>query len=131
MPDFKYALQVALGEALEAAEAITIEVFQHVPEKQEPPFHVIDKMTVTPIGGKDGGLDRIEVDVITEIRAPGREYLSPHMNAVRDTIDDQPLPVQAGVEFSIPRLIAEEDELLEDGQTYVGLQRFEVIAQPA
>jgi Protein of unknown function (DUF3168) len=131
MPDLRDAAQTAIVEALSGAPAVTLPVWQHVPEEQQPPFHVIDKMSAEPWGGKGGGLDRIEFDLLTVVREPGREHLTPHMATARAVLEGQALPPQPGVALSSPAFEADDDDLLEDGQTYVGVQRFSLFAQPA
>ena len=132
MPDLKLAAQAAIYGALNAASAVTGigPVFEYVPEDQEPPFTIVDRMSATPQAGKDGGLDLIEFDILTMVRQPGREFLTPLMAAVRDTLEGVTL-ASATATLSPPEFVGDEDELLEDGQTYLGRQRFQLFAQAA
>jgi len=132
MADLKLAAQAAIYGALNGAAVVTDlgPVFEYVPQDEEPPFTIVDRMSATPQGGKDGAFDLIEFDILTVVREPGREFLTPLMAAVRDTIEGATL-VSAAAILSPPEFVGDEDELLEDGQTYLGRQRFSLFAQPA
>lgn len=143
MPDFRLAAQVALYTALSQSadvlatlRAVGLEgdaegVFQAVPEDADPPIVVIDEMSATPAGGKGDRFDLIEVSILTIVRRPGREFVTPTMAAVRDTIEGAALANVEGVELSKPVWLSDDDEELPDGQTYLGTQRFSLFAQPA
>jgi hypothetical protein len=89
MPDLKLAAQDAIFDKLNGTGAITAigPVWQHPPDGLEPPYTLIGAMNATPFGGKDGGLDNIEVEILTVVRQPGREHLTPLMTAVRDALE--------------------------------------------
>ena len=130
MTDLKLAAQDAIFDKLSAALAgLNVPVYQHAPENQEPPVVLIGAMRAEPVGGKDGGLDRIEMEILSYVRAPGREHLTPVMTLVRETLEEQPLTAD-DVLLSAPVFEGDEDDLDEDGQTYVGVQRFSLFAQP-
>jgi len=131
MPDLKLAAQDAIYDLLNATPTVTDvgPVWQHAPEELEPPYTIIGDMSASPIGGKDGGLDRIEFEILTVRREPGREFLTPMMAAVRDTLEGAEL-TSADAVLSPPVFESDEDDLLDDGQTYIGVQRFSLIAQP-
>jgi hypothetical protein len=133
MPDLRLAAQAAVVAALDAAAAVTLPVYQHAPEEDDDapfePFHLIGDIVATPAGGKGGGLDRIEIEVLTALREAGREFVTPHMTAVRETLEDQTL-ASDDADLSAIVVESEEDQLLEDGVTYVGVQRFSLWAQP-
>lgn len=144
MPDLKLGAQQAVFDKLVGSVTLTgllggARIWQHPPEidpddedaKIEPPLVVISDMSATAFGGKDGGLDRIEVEIMSWVRAPGREHLTPIMTAIRDALEDQELTPPAGVLVSRPMFESDDDSLLEDGQTYEGSQRFSLFAQPA
>jgi hypothetical protein len=132
MPDLKLAAQDAIFDKLNGTGAITAigPVWQHPPDGLEPPYTLIGAMNATPFGGKDGGLDNIEVEILTVVRQPGREHLTPLMTAVRDALEGAALTA-TGVALSPPVFESDDDDLLDDGQTYVGTQRFSLFAQPA
>jgi hypothetical protein len=130
MSDFNMAVQVAFLQALSVPAVTDLSpVFQHVPEQTQPPVVIIADVTAEPAGGKDGGLDRMTVEIITMVRQPSRAALYALMAAVRGEIEDAALPPQAGVELSRPVFDASDDEILDDGETYMGTQRFTLFAQ--
>ncbi|HWT12298.1 MAG TPA: DUF3168 domain-containing protein [Allosphingosinicella sp.] len=129
MPDLKLAAQVAIYEVLSALPALA-PFYQHVPGETQPPYSLIGDMSTTPMGGKSGGLDRIDFEILHYVREPGREFLTPRMAAAREALEGQALTAD-GVELSPPVFEGEDDGLLEDGQTYEGVQRFSLFAQPA
>jgi len=133
MADLRVAVQVAVYEALSGAAEVTAlaPVYQHVPEERDPPIVVVGKMNMSNEGGKGGGLYRIEFEIESLITKPGREHLTPIMAAVSAAIEDQELPAQAGVSLTRPVFEGDDDELLDDGNTYYGVQRFSLFAQPA
>lgn len=105
-------------------------VFQHPPEDTQPPVVLIGSISLEPMGGKDGGLDRATVDIVTFVREPDQAMLFALQAAVRDMLDGQPVHAFAAL-LSDPVLLSAEVQLLEDGETYMGTQRFETIVQPA
>jgi hypothetical protein len=132
MIDLRTATQRAFVQAL-GVPAVTglAPVLQHVPENTQPPMAIVADVVAEAVGGKDGGLDRMTVEVLTAVREPRREALYALMAAVADTIDGKALPAQAGATLSVPTLESSDDEILEDGKTYMGTQRFTLFAQPA
>lgn len=142
MADLRGATQDAIYDKLLGNTALTTllatmsgdatqRIWQHGPDEIEPPFVLISDISSTNEGGKDGGFDRMEVQVLSVVREPGREHLTPVMTAVRDALDDQVLVPPAGVGLSRPVIESEDDTTLDDGITYVGDQRFSLFAQPA
>lgn len=131
MPDLNTATQDAIFDALNIP-AVTTEapVYQHPPDGAEPPMHVLGDFGVENIGGKGGGLDRIEFEIITVIREQRRATLFERMAEVRQALEDVAITAP-GVILSPPAFLASDDDISEDGVTYIGTQRFETIAQPA
>lgn len=131
MVDLRDAAQAGIFAALNVPAVNSLApVHQHVSEDTEPPLTIIGEISSTNAGGKDGGLELIQVRVLTVIRQPGREYLTPAMAAARVQIEGATLTA-AGAVLSRPVFESADDELLDDGQTYVGQQRFSLFAQPA
>lgn len=131
MTDLKKAAQDAFFNKLNVAGVTALApVVQHLLENSQPPFVIIGEINGEPIGGKDGGLDRLTIDIITMIRTPKRAKLFELQAAVRDQLDGQVVS-GAGVLLSNPVELASEDDILEDGETYMGTQRYETIVQPA
>lgn len=131
MIDLAAATQSAVFAALNVSSVTSIaSLYQHVPEDTPPPLVVIDDISMTPIGGKDGGLDRATVTIITEVRKPKRTALFALQSAVRGAVEYVPLSA-TGALFSLPEQTAQDAKLLDDGQTYQGTQTFEIFVQPA
>lgn len=139
--DGKLAVQTAFFDALTSpGRADGLPVFQHVPDNQEPPFVLIERITLTPAGGKAGGLDLAEVDVTTEyaptkrgddgLHKEGREFVTPIMAENRARIDGQVLAA-TGASLSTPVFESDDDGMLGDGITYFGTQRFSLFVQPS
>jgi hypothetical protein len=129
MTDFATATQDAVFAALNVSAVTDLApVLQHVPEGTEPPLVIVGDIALTPAGGKDGNFDRAEFDIITLYRGPKRAALFTIQAAVRDQLDGAALSGTAL--FSRPRQIANDDEIAEDGITYVGTQKFELFVQP-
>lgn len=136
MPIDLDAVQVAVFDALNVP-ALTgdTEVTQHVRQRKptDPlrPLVVIAAIALSPEGGKDGGLDRARIDVLTYVREPGRAGLYRRMARVRELLDGAAPVPPAGVLLSAPVLESQSDDLLEDGQTYEGTQTFSCFVQPS
>jgi hypothetical protein len=131
MNDIPQAVQDAFFDALNDVSLTNLSpVVQHVLENTQPPLVVIGDINTSPFGGKDGGLDKVEVDVLSYFRGPNRKGLNEIQAAVRGRLDDQTIAA-TGYELSRPVLVSSDTELLEDGETYVGTQHFELFAQPA
>lgn len=129
MSESKLAVQTAFFQALNVPLVTAAgQLFQHVPEKVDPPFFVIDAITIEPIGGKDGGLDRVTVDIITVFRGARRAGLYELQAKAKQAVEAG-LPPQAGFTMTEPLLEADEDETLEDGVTYLGTHRWSLIVQ--
>ena len=130
MIDLSAAVQDGFFALLNVPEVTGIApVFQHVPDDRQPPIVIIGDMAAEPIGGKDGGMDRFTVEVITVRREPRRAALFALMAAVRRAVAGEPVPAPPGVAISRPLFEGQDDDLAEDGVTYLGTQRFSVIAQ--
>lgn len=132
MLDLKLAAQGAIYRALNGSAAVSglSSVYQHVPDEADPPLTVIDKMTATPAGGKGDQFDLIEFEITSLVREPGRKHLTPLMTAIREALEGRPL-LAPGVGLSPPVFESDDDGLLDDGNTYFGVQRFTLFAQPA
>ncbi len=131
MPDLRKAVQNAVYDALNVTAVTAIApVHQHVPDGAQPPLVVIDDITQEPDGGKDGGLDKFTVTIVTIRRQPSRAALFELMAAVRDVLEGAAL-VATGSILSRPTFDGGDDDLSDDGVTYIGTQRFSLWAQPA
>jgi hypothetical protein len=75
-------------------------------------------------------LDRVTFDIITLVREPRRAALHELMAAVRTRLEGATMAGTA-VLISPPEFRNDDDDLLDDGNTYAGTQRFALWAQPA
>lgn len=131
MIDAATAVQLAFYTALNVPAVTDLApVWQNPPEGTNPPVVVIGNVSLEPIGGKDGGLDRATVDVLTFIRQPDQTVLFALQAAVRDQLDGQPVSA-SGALLSDPVMNSSEIDMMDDGETYMGTQRFETFVQPA
>lgn len=131
MTDLLTAAQDAIFDALNVPAVTDIApVFQHVPEDTQPPVVIIGAMNRTAAGAKDSIMDRITIEIVTLYRAPSRRHVFELMAAVRDALEGKALTA-IGATLSAPAEETAEDDLLPDGQTYTGVQRFALFASPA
>jgi len=128
--DAELAVQVGVFVALSDPERVDAQVFEHVPDEAEPPFVVVDKITLTDASGKGGGLDHVEFDVVSFHTGAGREFLTPIMAENRQRIEGQALTVD-GATLSRPAFVSSDTGVLDDAITYFGTQRFSLFVQPA
>lgn len=132
MADMRAAIQDAVLDRLNDATVTSLApVYQHVPDNTQPPMVIVGAITLEGDGAKSGAsLDRATVEIITLRREPRRAALHELMAVVRGRLEGQPL-VAAGALLSEPEFEADDDDLLDDGVTYAGTQRFALWAQPA
>lgn len=135
MIDSRTAAQVALFTALNAASAVTdiADVWQNPPENTEPGTKglvITGLASAENIGGKDGGLDEVTIDILTLVRDPDVTSLYALSSAVRNAIEAQAV-VAPGAEVSPPEFVSADPDQLEDGVTLIDTLRFRTIVQPA
>ena len=131
MIDAATAVQEALFAALNVTAVTDLApVWQNPPEGTNPPVVVIGNISLEPVGGKDGDLDRATADVLTFIRQPDQTVLFALQAAVRSQVDGQALTA-SGALLSAPVMTSSEVEMMDDGETYMGTQRFDIFVQPA
>jgi hypothetical protein len=131
MTDIKTAAQDAFFAKLNVAGVTNLApVVQHVLEDTQPPLVVVGDVSTEPVGGKDGGLDMVTIDIITMIRSPQRASLFALQAAVRTQLDGQ-VVTGTGILLSDPVELSSEDDILEDGETYMGTQRYQTFVQPS
>lgn len=129
MADILTATQNAFYAALNVVGVTALgTLVQHVPEDSLPPLIIVGDISLEPIGGKDGGLDRAKVEIVTISRAPKRAVLFAMQAAVRVALDGMPLTATGAI-FSPAIMTASDGQLIEDGLTYVGTQQFETFVQ--
>ena len=129
MTDILTATQNAFYAALNVTGVTSLgTLVQHVPEDSNPPLIIVGDISLEPLGGKDGGLDRAKVEIVTISRAPKRAILFAMQAAVRAALDGMPISA-TGATFSPPVQTASDGQLIEDGLTYIGTQQFETFVQ--
>lgn len=130
MIDLAAAVQTAVFAALDVPAVTNLaSLHQHVPENSVPPLVIVDDISLAPIGGKDGGLDRATVTIVTVMRKPKRAVLYALQSAVRSALEYRTIAA-TGALFSQPEQTGQDTALLEDGETYQGTQTFDIIVQP-
>lgn len=129
MTDLSLAVQDGLYEKL-SANVTLAPVYQHTPDGTEPPVVIIGQDVFTAEGDKSGRLERHTCEIITLVRGSSRKALYALQAEVYAALHGEPITF-AGATLSAPAFLDADDELLEDGKTYYGRQRFEVWAQPA
>lgn len=127
MTDLAFGLQKAIYTALTAAG---VPVFQEVPEDEPTPYVVLGEDLIEDIGDKISRLEQHTVSISTVTDMQGRMAMRTMQEAIRSTLDRRPIHAD-GCIFDNLRHQNSEDALLDDGVTYVGVQRFTTIAQPA
>jgi hypothetical protein len=130
MTDLALAVQEGVYGALTAGVTLG-QVFQHVPENTPPPVVIIGEDDVDPtIGGKGERFERHELTILTVVQGPGKRPLRLLQEQVRAALDNRPITA-AGANLSDPVFLSVTDQLLADGLTYYGEQRFLIFAEPA
>jgi len=124
------AVQAALFDLLDGNVGAGVGVWEHPPADQPPPLVVVGESTIAPAGGKDGGLDRVEFVVSTWWSGGGRKAGLDIMDAVRALVEGAAL-TDADWLLSPPVFDGAETSRLDDGDWFVGRQRFFLFAQPA
>lgn len=134
--DFKGAAQSAMFQALSASAelAAVATVYQHVEEdavlNEGWAWVVIGDLSAEPWGGKDGGLDRVTVEIFIVANELDQTALTSVQALVRSLIEDVELPRTPGVQLSRPTFEGEDAGLEDEGLSYSGIQRFSLFAQP-
>lgn len=128
--DLAQALEQALFDRLKA-EVTLANVFQHVPDKQPPPVVIIGDMNVEEISGSKSGsrLDRVEFDIISLIRGPGRKPLNALQRQVRSALDGWRPADVTDVAFGTITFLDGNGLLIPDEVIYYGTQRFACLIQ--
>ncbi len=131
MPDYATAIQEAVFAALNVAGMTSLAaVWEHVPQGVEPPLVIIGDISLEPIGGKDGGLDRATVGIATVVKATDRSVLSAMQAKVRELLDGKDITA-TGVLFSPIQQLSADGEVDPEQGLYIGTQLFETYVQPA
>lgn len=135
MADLKLALQDPVYDRLTGFAGLialvpAASIWQHPPDELDPPIVVIGEMRSENVGAKGDPFDRIDFNVLTVVRKPGREHLTPVQTQVRAALEGW-TPTGAGVVMGEIVFESDEDTLDEDGVTYIGIQSFSTFVQPS
>jgi hypothetical protein len=122
---------VSAVEAVAYAElttAVTLgSVYQHVPENTPPPVVIIADMEAAPLGTKASDPDRsINLNIVSVIQGKARKPLLDLQAEIETALDGlRATPTGWTLKFSF---LSSDGVLMDDGQTYVGNSRFNVLA---
>lgn len=136
MIDSRTAAHKAFYGALSATTAVTAvaDVWGHPEEGTEPTqgksLVLIGPAQCQNLGGKDGGLDEVDITVFVEVRKPDITELYVLSSLVRSALERQALPATDAL-VSAPEFVGADPELMDDGETYFDTLRFRTIVQPA
>lgn len=136
MIDSRRAAQVAFYAALSTAPAVIslADVWAPPPEGTEPTpsrgMVIVGLASASNAGGKDGGLDDIEIEVLCYTRTPDPTDLYALSTAVRNAIEMRSLSAP-GALIGAPEFLSAEPDLMEDGKTFVDALRFRTLVQAA
>lgn len=129
MTDLSQATADAVFAALNVPAVTTFgPVFTSVPAGAQPPFIEIGAIDAEEIGGKGDSLEQIAFEIEFQHRGPSRRPLLAAMHAVRTTLVAASLEAD-GAELETPHWLASATDREDDGVTYHGIHRFELIAQ--
>ncbi len=105
-------------------------VFSNVPAKQQPPFVEIGAIDAEDYGGSDTALERHTVELEFQYRGSTRKPLLAQMKAARTAMTNAVL-ADAGATFGRARWLASATDRDDDGVTWHGIQKYELLVQPA
>ena len=103
-------------------------VFTNVPPNTPPPFIEVGAIDAQAIGTKADELEQHSVEVEFQFRGSTRRPLLAMMSAARSAMEQGTASV-SGADLEQPRWLASATDREEDGVTYHGIHRFELIAQ--
>lgn len=129
MTDLLQATADALFAAMNV-EAVTslAPVFTSVPENAKPPFIEIGAIDAEEIGTKGGGLEQHSAEIEFHHRGRSKRPLFAMMSAARAALEGADLSAP-GASLGDLHWRASATDREDDGVTYHGIHRFELIAQ--
>jgi hypothetical protein len=137
MPDGAFDVQKAVYDRLAAASGLTAllaagdgSIFDHVPRGSAFPYVAIGEMRLQPLDTQGGDGSDIDLSIHSFARGTGHREVRALMSAIHAALHDAAFPV-ANRTLVLCRLIAAESAMEGDGETYHGLQRFQIITEPA
>lgn len=130
MTDLLQATQDAVFAALDVP-AMTVfgPVFTTVPDNQQPPFVEIGSIDAELVDEtKDGELERHSIEIEFQHRGGSRRPLFAAMHTARTLLRAAAL-IAPGAQLERPRWQASATDREDDGKTWHGIHRFELLAQ--
>jgi hypothetical protein len=126
MPNAVSAVEAAAFTALSAGVTLA-PVHQHVPQDAPPPLVIVADMDAERLGTKEGDPDRsITLSIVTVTEGEARKPLLDIQGQIETTLDGlRVTPSGWTLKFSFQ---SSDGALMEDGKTYVGTSRFNVLA---
>lgn len=120
------AVEAAAYTALSAGVTLA-PVHQHVPQDTPPPIVIVADMDAERLGTKEGDPDRsITLSIVSVVEGKARKPLLDLQAQIESALDGlRVTPTGWLLKFSFQN---SDGALLEDGQTYVGTSRFNVLA---
>jgi hypothetical protein len=125
MTDAKGAVELALYEAL-AGGIVGGTVYQDVPEDAPMPLVIVGDLAAVSLGGKGDQDRRVTATIVTLVGAEERAPLLELQGQVMQLLDGQRF-TPAGWTLEV-NFQDDDAGLSEDGASYVGTSRFEVLA---
>lgn len=124
------ATLVAAYDMLNVAEVTDLgPVFSSVPANQQPPFVEIGAIDAEEAGGSDTPLERHTIELEFVHRGNSRLPLLEQMRAARIALTSGRLQGD-GVSFGAARWLASATDREDDGVTWHGIQKYELLVQP-
>lgn len=129
--DLMTASQDVVVALLKASPAAELGSAWHSPKQDmQPPFYLVGDMTSEPIGGKDDQVEKITLELQSIYRGRDRGQLLAMLHAGRAALDRVTTTVD-GVRFEISWAGGGASTAAADGQTFAGINTFEIYAEPA
>lgn len=118
--------EAAAYQALNAS-ALAGTVYQHVPENTPPPVSIVADIDAERLGTKEADPDRsITLNIVSIVQGKARKPLLDRQEIIESALDGlRVTPTGWTLKFSF---LSSDGVLMEDGQTYIGNSRFNVLA---
>lgn len=129
MTDLAFGVQSAIFDALSAAVTLAT-VTEQIEEDAATPLVALGEDLIEDLSGKDADqFERHTVTIATIVDEQGKKTLREIQEQVRSALHGKPITAD-GCALSSPRFLTNEDMMSEDGTTYIGHQKFVILAQP-
>lgn len=128
--DLMIPVQDAVFAALSAGMPASLAtVRQHVPDDFNGSLVVIGRLDASEDMAKGCQAEIHTVEIATFFHGPARRGVLEIMAKVRELLDQQEMPA-SGAYISECRWLNSTADLDDDGETYIGLQNFEISVEP-